>query len=87
MDETAGALTPESAAAIQGMIQRLRTTEDVRAAALQTIDILELALPAAEVWAMAEEGLMDDQAHPLDWFDSYDPEFVDEMRLNKLAPC
>jgi hypothetical protein len=69
------------------MIQRLRTTEDVRAAALGTIDVLELALPAAEVWAMAEEGLMGDEGHPLDWFDAYDEEFLDEMRLNKLAPC
>ncbi|GBF94009.1 hypothetical protein Rsub_07277 [Raphidocelis subcapitata] len=86
LGEAQSSISPVSAAVVRDMLRRLRDANGARAAALQTIDILELAMGPAEVWAVAE-GIGADADHPLDWFDSLDATFVDDLRTNKLSPC
>ena len=84
LEEAEGKITPESAAAVRDMIARLHAKSDVRTAALQTMDILELALPPAEMWAIAAANA--DGAPPLDFHDCLSDDFVDRMR-DHIAPC
>jgi hypothetical protein len=50
------------------------------------MDILELALPPAELWAMANARDLDLAARPLDFHDFQDEDFVDRMREH-ISPC
>lgn len=84
LEESRGKITDESAAAVRAMIGRLHAKSDVRTAALQTMDILELALPPAELWALAAANA--EGAPPLDFHDFLEDDFVDRMREH-IAPC
>ncbi|KAI8469191.1 MAG: hypothetical protein J3K34DRAFT_424638 [Monoraphidium minutum] len=84
LEESRGKITPESADAVRAMVDRLHAQQDVRTAALQTMDILELALPPAELWAIAAG--RDQGAPPLDFHDFLEDDFIDRMREH-IAPC
>ncbi len=49
LGEAQSSISPVSAAVVRDMLRRLRDANGARAAALQTIDILELAMGPAEV--------------------------------------
>jgi hypothetical protein len=65
------------------MLARLHARPGAAAAALETMDVLELALPPAELWAVAAAA---GEGPPLDFHDFLDDDFLDSMRL-KVSPC
>lgn len=58
-------ITEASAAAVRAMIANLHSQAPKKTGPLQTMDVLEMALPPAEFMAMA--GAASDDAPPLDW--------------------